>query len=161
MVVGSILGPFILAVILVLLGIRQHRPPAEANGMAQVFIGMTVGTKYASVTGSEVRKDVAAALGFCLILVLITIEFAEAIHLLHLAPSVETLLAFALGGKAEMTVLALIVGEDMAFVIAHHGLRFFVVILGAPIAARIWKATSHPKLSQWINYLSSTSAMTG
>jgi len=66
--------------------------------------------------------------------------FAEAIHLLHLAPPMETLLAFAPGGQAEMTVLALIVGADMAFVIAHHVLRIFVVILGAPIAARVWNA---------------------
>jgi uncharacterized membrane protein AbrB (regulator of aidB expression) len=49
----------------------------------------------------------------------------------------ETLLAFAPGGQAELTVLALIVGADMAFVVAHHVLRIFSVILGAPIAARV------------------------
>ena len=63
---ASILGPLILAAIMALLGVLQHRPPAEAIWMAQFFIGMTVGTKYAGVTGAEVRKDVAAALGFCL-----------------------------------------------------------------------------------------------
>lgn len=135
---ASILGPLILAAILALSGVLQHRPPAEAIWMAQFFIGMTVGTKYAGVTGSEVRKDVTAALGFCLILIVLTFAFAEGIHLLQLAPPMETLLAFAPGGQAEMTVLALIVGADMAFVIAHHVLRIFVVILGAPIAARIW-----------------------
>lgn len=135
---ASILGPLILAAILALLGILQHRPPAEAIWMAQFFIGMTVGTKYAGVTMPEVRKDVAAALGFCVILIILTFIFAEIIHLTGLAPPMETLLAFAPGGQAEMTVLALIVGADMAFVIAHHVLRIFVVILGAPIAARIW-----------------------
>ena len=137
---ASILGPLILAAIMALLGVLQHRPPAEAIWMAQFFIGMTVGTKYAGVTGAEVRKDVAAALGFCLILIALTFVFAETVHLFHLAPPMETLLAFAPGGQAEMTVLALIVGADMAFVIAHHVLRIFVVILGAPIAARLWKA---------------------
>ncbi|MEE4188943.1 MAG: AbrB family transcriptional regulator, partial [Roseobacter sp.] len=34
--------------------------------------------------------------------------------------------------------LALIVGADVAFVVAHHMLRIFVVILGAPIAARVF-----------------------
>lgn len=135
---ASILGPLILAAILSLLGVLQHRPPAEAIFMAQFFIGMTVGTKYAGVTGAEVRKDVTAALGFCVILIVLTVIFAEVIHLFHLAPPLETLLAFAPGGQAEMTVLALIVGADMAFVIAHHVLRIFTVILGAPIAARIW-----------------------
>jgi membrane AbrB-like protein len=136
---ASILGPMILAAVLALTGVLQHRPPAEAIWMAQFFIGMTVGTKYAGVTGVEVRRDVAAALGFCLILLVLSGIFVEAIHLLNLAPPMETLLAFAPGGQAEMTVLALIAGADMAFVIAHHVLRIVVVIIGAPIAARLFK----------------------
>lgn len=136
---ASILGPMILAAILALLGILQHRPPAEAIWMAQFFIGMTVGTKYAGVTLHEVQRDVVAALGFCGILIVLTIIFAEIIHLADLAPPLETLLAFTPGGQAEMTILALIVGADMAFVIAHHVLRIVVVILGAPIAARLFK----------------------
>jgi hypothetical protein len=137
---ASILGPLILAAAFALLGILQHRPPAEAIWMAQFFIGMTVGTKYVGVTMPEVRRDVTAALGFCIILLILTVIFAEAIYLMDLAPPLETLLAFAPGGQAEMTVLALIVGADMAFVIAHHVLRIFVVILGAPFAARVFNS---------------------
>jgi membrane AbrB-like protein len=137
---ASILGPMILAAILALSGILEYRPPAEAIWLAQYFIGMTVGTKYAGVTGKEVRRDVVAALGYCLILLVLAAIFVEAIHLFALAPPMETLLAFAPGGQAEMTVLALIAGADMAFVIAHHVLRILVVILGAPIAARLFQA---------------------
>jgi len=111
---ASILGPLILAAIMALLGILLHRLPAEAIWIAQFFIGMTVGTKYVGVTMYEVRKDVAAALGFCLILIVLTFVFAEVIHLAELAPPMETHLAFAPGGQAEMTVLVLIVGADMA-----------------------------------------------
>lgn len=136
---ASILGPMILAGVLALTGLLQHRPPAEAIWAAQFFIGVAVGAKYAGVTGTEVRTDVAAALGFCLILLILSAGFVELIHLLRLAPPMETLLAFAPGGQAEMTVLALIVGADMAFVIAHHVLRIVVVILGAPIAARLFR----------------------
>jgi len=135
---ASILGPMILAGILALTGVLQHRPPAEAIWAAQFFIGMTVGTKYASVTMSEVRRDVTAALGFCVILLLLAALFVEIIYLFALAPPMETLLSFAPGGQAEMTVLALIAGADMAFVIAHHVLRIVTVIIGAPIAARLF-----------------------
>ena len=137
---SSILGPMILSAILALSGILEHRPPAEAIWMAQFFIGMTVGTKYAGVTGHEVRRDVAAALGFCVILLMLSGAFVELIHLFDLAPPMETLLAFAPGGQAEMTVLALIAGADMAFVIAHHVLRIVVVIIGAPIASRLFRS---------------------
>jgi len=135
---ASILGPMILAALLALTGLLQHRPPAEAIWAAQFFIGMTVGTKYSGVTGAEVRRDVAAALGFCVILLILSAAFVEVIHLFALAPPMETLLAFAPGGQAEMTVLALIAGADMAFVIAHHVLRIVTVIVGAPVAARLF-----------------------
>lgn len=135
---ASILGPMILAAILALFGVLQHRPPAEAIWMAQFFIGMTVGVKYAGVTVEEVSRDIAAAIGFCVILLVLAAGFVEAIHLFALAPPLETLLAFAPGGQAEMAILALIAGADMAFVIAHHVLRIVVVILGAPLAARIF-----------------------
>lgn len=135
---ASILGPMILAAILALTGLLQHRPPSEAIWAAQFYIGMTVGTKYAGVTGAEVRRDVVAALGFCLILLILAAIFVEIIHLFSLAPPMEALLAFAPGGQAEMTVLALIAGADMAFVIAHHVLRIVTVIVGSPIAARLF-----------------------
>jgi membrane AbrB-like protein len=136
---ASLLGPMLLATILALTGVLHHRPPAEAIWMAQFFIGMTVGTKYAGVTAKEIRHDVTAARGFCVILIVLAAIFVEAIHLFALAPPMETLLAFAPGGQAEMTVLALIAGADMAFVIAHHMLRIVVVILGAPLAARFFR----------------------
>lgn len=136
---ASILGPLLLAAGFALTNILQQRPPAEAVWAAQFFIGMSVGAKYAGVTLAEVRTYVTAALGFCVILLLLTVMFAEFIHLVKLAPAMETILAFAPGGQAELTVLALIVGADMAFVVAHHVLRLFVVILGAPLFARIFK----------------------
>ena len=136
---ASILGPLLLAALLALSGILQHRPPAEAIWAAQFFIGMSVGCKYAGVTMAEIRTDVTAGLGFCVLLLVLTVIFAETIHLAGLAPPLETVLAFAPGGQAELTVLALIVGADMAFVVAHHVLRIFVVILGAPLFARLFK----------------------
>ncbi len=136
---ASILGPMILAGAFALAGVLHHRPPVEAIWAAQFFIGMTVGAKYAGITMREVRIDLTAALGFCVILLALTVVFAEAVHLFDLAPALETLLAFAPGGQAEMAILALIVGADMAFVIAHHVLRILVVIVGAPAFARLYR----------------------
>lgn len=134
---ASILGPLIAAAALAITGILEHRPPAEAIFAAQFFIGMTVGTKYAGVTALEVRQIIVAALGFCLILLLIAGIFAEVAFYAGLAPHMEALLAFAPAGQAEMTVLALIAGADVAFVVAHHLFRIVIVIVGAPVAARL------------------------
>lgn len=137
---ASILGPLIVAAICALAGLLQHRPPVEAIWAAQFFIGMSVGMKYSGITMAEVRRDLAAGFGFCGILIVLTLIFVEGIYLLGLANGMDALLAFAPGGQAELTILALIVGADVAFVIAHHVLRIFVVILGAPLFARMFKA---------------------
>lgn len=135
---ASILGPLIVAAVVTMLGGLENRPPAEAIWAAQFFIGLTIGGKYAGVTMHEVRRDVVAGLGFCGILIVLTLIFVEGIYMFNLAPGMEALLAFAPGGQAELTVLALIVGADIAFVVAHHMLRIFLVILGAPLAARFF-----------------------
>ncbi|MEL7026643.1 MAG: AbrB family transcriptional regulator, partial [Pseudomonadota bacterium] len=129
---ASILGPLIVTAGVTMAGFLHFRPPAEAIWAAQFFIGMTIGAKYTGITSQEVRRDVAAGLGFCVILMMLTVIFVEVIYQGGLAPGQETLLAFAPGGQAELTVLALIVGADVAFVVAHHVLRIFFVILGAP-----------------------------
>ena len=80
-----------------------------------------------------------AGFGFCLILIVLTVAVVEVVVLGELAPGRDALLAFAPGGQAELTVLALIVGADVAFVVAHHVLRIFVVIMGAPVVARLMR----------------------
>ena len=133
---AAILGPMILATAASLSGAITMRPPAEAILAAQFFIGLSVGTKYAGVTMRELRVDVLASLGFCVILAVVSVAFAEGVARLGLAPPVDALLAFAPGGQAEMVVLALVAGTDVAFVVAHHLVRIVTVILGAPIARR-------------------------
>ncbi|MEL7090436.1 MAG: AbrB family transcriptional regulator [Pseudomonadota bacterium] len=135
---ATILGPMIVAAAAALAGLLQHRPPAEAIWAAQFFIGMSVGTQYSGITWAELRRDVVAATGYCGILFVLTLILVEIIYVFGLAPGMEALLAFTPGGQAEMTVLALIVGADMAFVIAHHVLRIVTVIIGAPIFVRFF-----------------------
>jgi membrane AbrB-like protein len=133
---AAILGPLVLTAVASLTGLIHQRPPAEAILAAQFFIGLGVGVQYTGVTLSEVRRIVAAALGYCLILAILSVIFAELVHFLAGAPQVEALLAFAPGGQGEMLVLAFVSGADLAFVVTHHLVRLVVVILGAPIAAR-------------------------
>ncbi len=133
---ASILGPLILTALASLAALLHTRPPAEAVWAAQYFIAIGIGVKYVGITGKELRHDIAAGIGFCLILLALTAAVIEGVFLLDLAPPMETILSLAPGGQAELVVLALIVGADIGFVVAHHLLRIFFVILGAPIIAR-------------------------
>jgi len=134
---AAILGPMILAIAASLFGLIAHRPPAEAIIAAQFFIGLGIGARYRGVTAREVRSIVAAGLGFCAILTVISTGFAEAVVALGFAEPVEAFLSFAPGGQGEMVVLAIVAGADVAFVVTHHLVRLTVVILSAPLVARL------------------------
>jgi len=133
---AAIIGPMALTAAASLAGLIHFRPPAEALLAAQFFIGLGAGVKYVGVTLDEVRRILAAALGYCLILAVLSLAFAEAVHYVAGAPQVEALLAFAPGGQSEMVMLAFVSGVDIAFVVTHHLVRMLVVILGAPLVAR-------------------------
>lgn len=134
---ASILGPMILTAALSLVGLVHHRPPSEAILAAQFFIGIGIGVFYVGVTLRELGRDVFSGILYVLILALLAFVFSELVTLLGLARPVEGFLAYAPGGQAEMTVLAIVAGADLGFVIVHHVLRVLIVISGAPLVARL------------------------
>jgi len=136
---ASILGPMILTAILSLTGIITTRPPAEIIWAAQFFIGIAVGVKYAGITWRELRIDVGAGVVYALILAAISLAFFEVIYLAGLAPALDAFLAFLPGGQAEMVVIAIIAGADLAYVVSHHLLRILLVILLAPVVAKLFR----------------------
>lgn len=138
---AAILGPMIVTAALSLAGLVHVRPPAEAIQTAQLLIGIGIGVQYVGVTLRELRSFVLSGLAFVLILAALTAAFSEAVTLMGIASPVEAFLAFAPGGQAEMTVLALVAGADLGFVILHHLTRIVLVILGAPVAARLMGVT--------------------
>lgn len=137
---ASILGPLIAAAILSLINVIHFRPPTEAILCAQFFIGIGIGVGYVGVTVTEIRRIVLAGVVYVLILASLAALFTELIVLLGAAPAVDGFLAFAPGGQAEMTVLAIVAGADLGYVIIHHLIRILVVITGAPLVARFLRA---------------------
>ncbi len=133
---ASILGPLILTAALSLAGFIHVRPPAEVIWAAQLFIGLSVGAKYAGITGRELRLFVGAGVGFSALLALISTGFIEVAHLLSPAPALDVILSFLPGGQAEMVVIAIVAGSDVAFVVTHHLTRLILVILTAPLVGR-------------------------
>lgn len=137
---ATILGPLLLTAFASMTEFLHTRPPAEAIWAAQYFIALGIGVKYVGITIEEIRKDILAGLGFCVFLLMLTLMVVCFIIFNELAPAVEAVLSLMPGGQAELVVMALIVGADLGFVVAHHLIRIFIVILGAPILAK-WMRT--------------------
>ncbi len=136
---AAILGPMAVTALASLTDLIHHRPPAEAIVLAQFFIGTSVGIYYVGVTATELRRVILEALGYCLMLACLSVAFAEAVALTGTARLQDALLAFAPGGQAEMVVLAIVAGTDIAYVVSIHLTRLIVVITGAPIVFRLLK----------------------
>ncbi|MGR3270946.1 AbrB family transcriptional regulator [Thalassococcus profundi] len=134
---AAILGPMILAAVLSLTGVLHHRPPAEAILAAQFFIGIGLGAGYLGITLTEIRRFVVAGVVFTLFVAALAAVITIVVIRFGLAPPVDGFLAFAPAGQAEMAVLAIVVGADLGYVVIHHLTRVFLIITGAPLAARL------------------------
>lgn len=134
---ASILGPMIVTAALSLTGVVHARPPAEAILLAQFFIGCGIGVQFLGVTWKELTRVVAAGIAYVMVLTVLAAIFSGIVTALRLGEPVAAFLAFAPGGQAEMTVLAIVTGADLGFVITHHLTRIVLVIVGAPVLAAI------------------------
>ena len=134
---APIIGPLIVAGFFSLTDLLHSRPPAEMMYVAQFFLGLGIGVKYAGITVAEIKRVLSASLGYCLMLAVLSVIFAEIVIQTGLADPLQAIMAFAPGGQAEMVLLAIVAGADMAFVVTHHMVRVILVILLAPVFARL------------------------
>lgn len=141
---AAIMGPLILSAAFSLAGFLNQRPPREALLAAQFLIGLGIGVSYVGVTWREIRDTVAGGAAFVLILAVLAAVATEVATLAGLAPPVEAFLAFTPGGQAEMSMLAIVSGADLGFVILHHLVRILLVILGAPVLFRLVRSRGGP-----------------
>ena len=143
---ASILGPLIVAAILSLTGLLHSRPPREAILLAQFVIGCGIGVHFIGITLAELRKIVLAGGAYMIALAIIAALFTYLVTTLGWGSAVEAFLAFAPGGQAEMTVLAIVAGADLGYVVTHHLVRIVCVILGAPLVAQIIRRRMEHKI---------------
>ena len=101
------------------------------------MLGTTIGVYYVGLTLRELRFFVLSGVAFSCLLAVLTTIFAEIVTHLGLASPLEAFLAFAPGGQAELTVLAIVVGADVTYIVPHHLLRVILVITGAPTVAKL------------------------
>lgn len=120
---APIIGPMIVTGIAALTDIIHHRPPGEMIQFAQFFLGLGIGVKYAGVTGEEIRRIVGAGLGYCVILAVLSVIFAEIVIQTGLAPPLDAMIAFAPGGQAEMVLIAIIGGADVAYAVTPPSVK--------------------------------------
>ena len=126
-------GPALISTGLHLSGLTHASLPPSLIAMAQVVIGISVGVRFAGTSLTEVRHTLVMATLQAVILLLIALLAAWGIHALTGVSLAAALLAYMPGGAPELSLVALSLGIDPAFVTSHHLLRITVLILVLPL----------------------------
>jgi membrane AbrB-like protein len=136
------MGPMILSAVAHLGGLTNSRPPGELVAAAQVVVGAGIGCRFVGAAIDKLHKEMAASIGAALIMILVAVVFAKvsvAITGLNLD---ATVLSYAPGGFAEMSLIGLALGIEIAMVATHHLFRLFLILLTSPLVFRFWRPYS-------------------
>ena len=136
---AALVGPMILSGALHLSGLTASQPPMVLVNLAQLFIGTTVGCRFTGAATREVLQALGVGSGLATIMLGLTALFAYAVTAVTGAPFPVAVLAFSPGGLAEMALIGLALGVDVAFIATHHVARIFLIILLAPMVIRWWR----------------------
>lgn len=134
---AQIVGPMVLSAGVHLAGLTAAAPPVELVAAAQVVIGAAIGCRFGGTSLRFVGRIVLQAAGLTVLLLAVTIASAVSIHWVTDLPTPSLILAYAPGGLAEMSLVALALSLDAAFVATHHIVRIFLVVVLAPMSYRL------------------------
>jgi len=128
---AHIVGPLILSALAYGTGLIRGLPPDWLVAGAQVIVGSGLGAKFAGVSRRLLWQVAGLSLINALILIALALGLAALMGEVVGQPTGTVFLAFAPGGLAEMSLIALSVGVSIPFVMTHHLLR---VVLSLVIA---------------------------
>ena len=131
-----ITGPIAASALMHVMGWVEGVPPGWLIAVTQVVLGAGLGARFAGVDRAMLWRagrlaviNGVAALGLAFM-------FAEGLHLLVGEPVAAVFLAFAPGGLAEMSLIALSLEMSAIFVTAHHVVRIVLAVTVAKVGGR-------------------------
>jgi len=130
------MGPLIASAIAHLAGLTGSKPPGQLVAAAQVVVGCGIGCRFVGAALDQLHREVAASIGAAAILIACAVGFAELTFALTGLDIDATVLSYAPGGFAEMSLIGLALGVEVAMVACHHLFRLVLVILTGPFVSR-------------------------
>lgn len=136
----QLFGPMVLSAAAHLTEIITVAPPSLVVIAAQVTIGTILGCRFAGVDPRAMGRDMLLGFGATAVLLGITVVFAALLGPIAQTPITQGVLAFSPGGLTEMSLLALALGQDVAFVSTMHVARIVMVVFAMPLTFRLFRA---------------------
>ena len=131
-----ITGPLILSALAHVMGWVEGVPPGWLISLTQVVLGTGLGARFAGVSGGMLRRAGGLAVLNGAAVMALAFGFALALHALVGESVPAVFLAFAPGGLAEMSLIALSLNISAIYVTTHHVMRIAMAVLAAQVGAR-------------------------
>ncbi|HEX2116553.1 MAG TPA: AbrB family transcriptional regulator [Alphaproteobacteria bacterium] len=132
-----LVGPMVLSAIVHVSGLTTSKPPDPLVAFAQVAIGAAIGGRFTGMAPGNMAKIAGHAIVSAIVMLALTVAFSLALARATGYPLPAIVLAFAPGGLAEMSLIALALSVDAAFVASHHIARIVMVVTLAPAVFRL------------------------
>lgn len=128
-----LMGPLLVAAIFELTGITDVKPPMIIVYAAQLVIGTSIGLRFLGTSLKEINKIILLSCGSTGLMIALATGFSF-LASGYVGISIPGLvLALSPGGLAEMSLVALALGIDVAFVSIMHVIRIAIIIAFVPM----------------------------
>lgn len=131
-----ITGPIAVSALMHAMGWVQGVPPGWLISVTQVVLGAGLGARFAGVKRAMLIRAGRLAVVNGMAALVLAFAFAEGLHLLVDEPVAAVFLAFAPGGLAEMSLIALSLQMSAIYVTAHHVARIVLAVTVAKFGGR-------------------------
>ena len=138
----QILGPMVLSGLVHITGVTDAPPPSLIVNAAQLVLGTVIGCRFLGVSIREMAKDLATSAIATIAMLAAALIASYAVAQVTALPMDQVFLSYSPGGLVEMSLLALALGADIAFVATLHILRIVLVIAAAPVVFRAFKRSA-------------------
>jgi len=127
-----ILIPFGLCAALHLSGITDFTVPRYIVDLAQLFIGLNLGSKFGNLTRSSMKRVATTALAVVSSQIAIAIGLGLCASAVLSGDPITYIISYSPGGLAEMSIIAVAMHLEAAFVALNHLFRLTAALLIAP-----------------------------
>lgn len=131
-----ITGPITVSAVLHISGLLQGIPPGWLISVTQIVLGTGLGARFVGIEPAMLKRGARLACLNGVAALSLAFAFAGAVHWLAGEPVTAAFLAFAPGGLAEMSLIALSLQMSVIYVTVHHVARIFLAVTAAKVGSR-------------------------
>lgn len=134
---GAIIVPMLVSSGLHLGGVTDAPAATEGVALAQIILGAAIGARFVGENPKLILRALPMALLCVFLTGILSVVMGWQVFVLTGQDPISAMLALAPGGMPEMSVIALSLGLDAAYVTAMHLARVLLVLVAGPLVWRL------------------------